>query len=67
VLADDLGAKLGVAAHALELGRRELAGIAQHFGGDADLADVVERGRLLQQIDHVGLHARGLREQPRIL
>ena len=45
---DDLGAEHGVLLHLLPLLRVEAAGLEQDAVGDADLADVVEVGGLLE-------------------
>ena len=67
MLADDLGADLGVAPHALPFRRRELALLAQHLGRHRELADVVQRRRVRHGLAQLGLCARRLRQQPCVL
>ena len=67
VLADDLGAQFRMAAHALQVGRGEFPGFAQHFGRHADLADVVQRRSLVHQLGDLGFHARSQRDELRVL
>ena len=56
-LLDGIAPQRGVGFHDLELLHRQLARLEQDGVGDADLADVVQRRRLVQQVDHaVGEH-----------
>ena len=53
-LLDRVAAERRVGLHDLELFRRQLARLEQDAVGDADLADVVQRRRLVQQLDARG-------------
>src|SRR5256885_16200086 len=67
MLADDLGAERRMALDALPIGRRELLVLAQDLRRHAELADVIDRRRDLHHLADLGLRARGLRKQLRVL
>ncbi|MOA02414.1 hypothetical protein D3C78_1218650 [compost metagenome] len=73
-LLDGIAAELGVGAHDLPLLGGQLAWLEQNMVGNADLADVVQRGGAAQQIDVIrrqclgkaGVTGKGARQQPYI-
>ena len=67
VLADDLGADRRVPLELLALRPGQRALVAQQLGGHGQLADVVHRRRLCQELGGHLARARRQRERPRIL
>ena len=61
--ADDFSADFGVLFHLLPFGRGEAAAFVQHLGGHAELADVVQRRGLHDQIGQCRFGARGFGDQ----